>query len=101
MRRKIGQPRFIDPSLVEIGDEISVQLKEDHGITTTLLGVVAKRLDVGTTRYLITKENSTILAWDVKRTRGVKVTLIAREEPEQSSMFNLPDEIIELGKRIA
>lgn len=87
MLRKIGQPRFIDPSLIELGDEISVEHKPDHGITTTLQGIVAKRADAGETRYLMTKEGATLLAWSPKRNAKYRVTLIAREEPENATIF--------------
>lgn len=101
MRRKIGQPRFIDPSLVEKGDEISVEHRENRGITTTLRGIVAKRVDSGQTRYLMTEEGATLLAWEPGRASKVKVTLYAREEPEQATIFDLPDDIKEVEQRIA
>lgn len=100
MRRKIGQPRFIDPSLVEEGDEISVEHKENRGIVTTLRGIVAKRRDEGATRYLVTEEGATLLSWDAKGNKQVKVTLFAREEPEGSTIFELAG-IDEVKKRIA
>lgn len=92
MLRKIGSPRFIDPSLIEIGDEISVEHKPDKGITTTLKGVVAKRMDSGETRYLMTVEGATLLAWSPKKTSKYRVTLLGREEPENATIFDLLDE---------
>lgn len=93
--KAIGQPRRIDPSLVEIGDDISVQLKSDRGIVTTLRGVVGKRLDHGKVRYLMTNEGATLLAWEPNTTKRVIVTLFGREEYPQESMFELPQEIQE------
>ena len=87
MRRKIGQPRFIDPSLIEVGDEISVEHKPDRGVITTIRGVVGKRVDSGDTVYLITEEGATLLAWSAKRTNKYRVTLYAREEPENATIF--------------
>ena len=101
MRRKIGQPRLIAPSLVEEGDEISVEHKPDRGITTTLRGIVAKRVDSGDTRYMMTEEGATLLAWGPKENRKVKVTLISREEPDQATMFDLPEDIEDIRKRVA
>ena len=95
MRRKIGQPRFIDPSLIEEGDEISVEHREDKGITMTLRGIVDQCVDRGATRLLITKEGATLLAWSPGRINRVRVTLFAREEPDKATMFDLPEEIRE------
>lgn len=95
MRRKIGQPRFIDPSLVEVGDEVSVEHREDKGITTTNRGVVAARIDSGETRRFVTAEGGTLMAWAPGKINRIKVTLYAREEPEGATMFDLPTEIRE------
>lgn len=95
MRRKIGQPRFIDVSLIENGDEISVEYPTDRGITTTLKGIVDHRTDHGKTRYLMTAENATLVSWEPKKNAKVRVTLYSRLEPEGATIFDLPDEIRE------
>lgn len=93
--RPIKQPRRIDPSLVEIGDDISVEHKEDRGITTTLRGIVAKRVESGSTRYYLTKEGATLMAWQPGKSNKFKITLFARDDVPQSSLFDLPDELTE------
>ena len=101
MRRKIGQPRFIDPSLIEIGDDISVEHKPQKGMTMTLRGIVAVRNDYGDTRYLSTREGATLLAWGPKKNVGVRVILYGREEAQEVAMFDLPDNIQEVVERIS
>lgn len=91
MIRKIGQPRFIDESLIEIGDLISVEHRQEKGVTMTIKGIVDKIDAIGRHRYLLTKEGSTILAWEPGRASKVKVTLLGREEPENATIFDLPD----------
>lgn len=90
MLRKIGQPREIDASLIEIGDDISAEYKKDNGITMTLRGIVGKRIDLGKSRHLMTSEGATIVSWEPKNPRAIKVILYGREEPEQSTIFDLP-----------
>jgi hypothetical protein len=94
----IKQPRRIDPSLVEIGDDISITLKPERGITTTLRGIVGKRIDVGATRYMMTDEGATLFAWEAKRTVGLTITLYGRSDCPQTSLFELEPEV---EKRIA
>lgn len=89
--RPIKQPRRIDPSLVEIGDDVSVEHPEDRGVTTTLRGIVAKRVDHGDTRYLMTKEGATLMAWSPKGNK-IKVTLFARDDVPQVTLFEMPEE---------
>jgi hypothetical protein len=101
VRRKIGQPRFIDPSLVEEGDEISVEHKEDRGITTILKGVVAKRIDTGTVRRFTTSENATLFAYEPGKPVKIRITLYAREEPEHAGLFDLEEAMTNIRKRIA
>lgn len=85
----ITQPRRIDPSLVEVGDDISVEHKPDRGVTTTLRGIVGKRVDSGQTRYLMTTDGATILAWEPGRLNRYKVTLFGREEMPQEVLFDV------------
>jgi hypothetical protein len=97
----IKQPRRIDPSLVEIGDDISVTFKKDRGLTTTNRGIVGKRMDSGSTRYLLTEEGATLLAWEPSRTKLVEVTLYGREEVPQSTLFDIAEGIDLVKQRIA
>lgn len=99
MRRKIGHPRFIDPSLVEIGDKISVEHAEVKGIVTINNGVVANRLDQGYTRRFITAEGAVLLAWNIKANNSIRVTLLEREEPENATLFDQPHDFLELTGR--
>lgn len=88
MRINYRTPQAIDPSVIEIGDDISVELPADKGLVTTLRGIVAKRHDHGSTRYLMTAEGATILAWEARKRVGApKVTIYGREEHPQAMLF--------------
>lgn len=89
--RPIKQPRRIDPSLVEVGDDISVELPHDRGITTSLRGIIFKRVDSGSTRYYMTKEGATLFAYDPTKVNKIKLTLFARDDMPQSTMFDMPE----------
>lgn len=80
-------PRAIDPSLIEIGDTIKVTHKKSHGMQMSMTGTVAKRDDHGATRYYMTEEGGTLLAWNVKR-KDVHILLLHREEASQTAMFS-------------
>lgn len=91
MRIRYREPQAIDPAVIEIGDDISVELPEDRGVTTTLRGIVAKRVDHGATRYLMTQEGATLLAWEAKRrNKAPKVLIYGREEHPQATLFEAP-----------
>lgn len=93
----IKQPRRIDPSLVEIGDDVSVEYKMENGIIKTLRGIVGKRVDTGKTRYLLTKEGATLYSWSPERKAQITITLYGRAEQPQTTLF----EIDEIRERIA
>jgi hypothetical protein len=95
MRKSVYQfPRTIQPSLIEIGDTVKVTHREERGITTTLTGTVGKRMDHGNTRYLMTHDGATLLAWGPTENKAIDVMLLHRPEltPEPLEMF---DEIME------
>lgn len=96
----IKQPRRIDPSLIEIGDDIAVEHGPARGLTTTLRGIVAKEVKSGSTKFLMTSEGATILAWEIGKPIGVKITLYGREEFPQESLFDKTP-IEELKERLA
>lgn len=96
--RPIKQPRRIDPSLVEIGDDIAVEHPEKRGIVTINRGIVASRMESGSTRYYLTKDGATLMAWDAKGINKIKVILYGRDEVPQTTLFELPGEV---EKRIA
>ena len=79
-------PRAIDPSLIEVGDTIRVSIPADKGVEVTYTGTVHHRNDHGSTRYLLTEEGATILAWEVKGNKKVQVLLLKRAEPVQSTL---------------
>ena len=87
----------IKPSIVRIGDKISVEHKSNRGIVTTLTGVVASRNDHGDTRHLLTAEGAVLLTWNAKENNAVKVMLISRAEVEQQPLFGME----EIRERIA
>lgn len=98
--KPIKRPRRIDPSLIDLGDDISVEHKPVKGVTMTLRGIVAMR-GLGSTRYLATAEGATLLAWEPGKTSRVKVTLYGRAEPEQATLFDVLDSMDEVRARIA
>lgn len=93
-------PRRILPELVEIGDDIEVTLKPDHGVTTTVRGIVGKRMDTGKTRYYMTEEGSTLLAWEPHTTKISRVVIHSRLIKQNETLFE-SDLMTELKKRIA
>lgn len=93
-------PRRIQPELVEIGDDIEVTLKPDKGVTTTVRGIVGKRMDSGKTRYYMTVEGSTLLAWEPNTTKISRVTIHSRLIKSDETLFE-SDLMTELKKRIA
>lgn len=95
MIRPIKQPRRIDPSLVEVGDDISVEHPMTKGIITILRGVVHHRSEGGSTRYYHTEEGATLFAYDPTRTNKVKIVLYGRDEMPQSTLFETAEELKE------
>ena len=91
-------PHAIKPELIEIGDDIEVTLPKVDGVTHTLRGIVGKRMDNGSARYLMTQEGYTLLAWEPKRS-GVKVTIHSRKPVESTKLFE-PDFINEVRNRL-
>lgn len=99
MRIRYSTPQPINPAVIEIGDDISVELPEDRGVTTTIRGIVGKRIDSGATRYLMTAEGATLLAWEAKRrNKQPKVVIYGREEHPQATLFEA--DIDELRDRL-
>lgn len=94
-------PHKLDPSLIELGDTISVAHKRNQGIVTILEGVVYERKDSGNVRYFVTKEGATLLAWIPGR-NDVKVTLLSRPEVRQQTLFEFDNSFLDVVKeRIA
>lgn len=91
----IKQPRRIDPSLLEVGDDISVEHPADRGMTVTIRGIIAKQMKSGQTRYFMTNEGATILAWEIGKKLRVKVTLFGRDATPQATLFDSMDEVRE------
>jgi hypothetical protein len=107
-RVRIPFPQVIDPSLIEIGDEISVHHKKDQGVEHILRGIVGKRIDSGNVRYLCTEEGATLLAWEPSRV-GITVMKHSYETKPHDTLFDIAEvmdpfasnELGELKKRIA
>lgn len=94
-------PRKIDPSLIEIGDTISVVHKRNQGIVSILEGVVHERNDSGNVRYFVTREGATLLAWIPGR-HDVRVTLLSRPDFKQQTLFDFDNGFLdEVKERIA
>lgn len=98
MRINYPNPWEINPSLIEIGDDIEVHLPAKQGIKSTNRGVVASRKDVGSTRYYLTAENGTIFAADSKLPKRVKVFIYGRETVPQETLFDAMDAVRERMK---
>lgn len=91
----IKQPRRIDPSLIEIGDDISVEFKKSRGLTTSNRGIVGKIVKSGAARFLCTSEGATIMSWTPGHKANVKVTLYGRAVKVQDTLFDAMDELRE------
>lgn len=88
--KPIKQPRIIRPELVDIGDDISVELKTPvRGIKTVLRGIVGKRIDNGATRYYMTTEGGTLFAFDPGRTPKYTITLYGRATEVSETLFEM------------
>lgn len=90
-------PRTIQPSLIEIGDTIKVSLPEDRGVVTTLTGTVGKRMDVGATRYFMTEEGATLVAWDAKENKKVTIILLHRPDATQKPLEMFDETMLRTG----
>jgi hypothetical protein len=87
-------PRIIDPSLIVVGDTISVMHPDDLGIMYSMEGKVAV-LHVNTRgTNFVTKEGGILLTWRVGDRTKIKVWLLKRPPMEQTPMFGM-DEIRE------
>ncbi len=94
----IKTPRRIDPSLVEHGDDISVEHKPERGLTSSVRGIVDKIAVIGSGRHFLTSEGATILVWFPGKANTAKITLYGRAEAVQDVLF---DNMDELRNRIA
>jgi hypothetical protein len=93
--------RVIDPSLIEIGDTISVVHPRNQGIVHILEGVVHKRQETGNVRYFTTSEGATLLAWTPGVRTNVKVTLLSRPEVTPPQITFINEFLDETRERIA
>lgn len=91
--KPIKQPRRIDPSLVEIGDDVSIEHPASRGVTTILRGIVHHRSESGSTRYYHTVEGATLFAYDPTKVNKIKIILYARDDVPQTTLFELPSEL--------
>ena len=98
-RIKFKTPMEIDHSLIEIGDEISVEHKADRGIQTILKGIVGDRIYQGDVRLIVTIEGATLLAWEPKRKGTLKIFLHSRATQPQTTLFD-DDALSEIRERI-
>lgn len=94
----IKQPRRIDPSLIEIGDDIFVEFPKGRGIVTSNRGIVGKIVKSGSARFLCTVEGATIMSWTPGSVNKVKVTLYGRAEKVTDTLF---DDMESIKERIA
>ena len=94
----IGRPRRIDASLVEIGDDISVEHEAERGLTPSVRGIVAKKVILNNVRHYMTKEGATIMSWTPNAVSKVKVTLYGRDAKPMETLF---DDMDIVRKRIA
>lgn len=79
------QARKINPSLMDYGDLVSVQLPEHGGIVTTLTGRARNKTRSGKTNYWRTNEGSILVAWE-SDSPTPNVTLLDREPLPQSRL---------------
>lgn len=98
MRLVFRLPEKIDPSLINIGDEISVEHKSDNGLTTTVRGIVGKQASFHSVKHLMTDQGATILTWTPGKDHGLKVMRHSKLEMVQNTLFDAMDEV---RKRIA
>lgn len=92
--------RVIDPSLIEIGDTISVVHPRNQGIVTILEGTVDKISYSGGIKYFTTKENATLLAWQTGK-HNKRVTLLSRPEKRPLQIQFVTDFLDETKERIS
>ena len=90
-RIRYAAPHTIDPSLIEIGDEIYVEHPKRKGVRTYVRGIVAHRSEHGKSRILSTAEGGTLLAWSPAGREGVKVLLYSRLEQTQEQLSLFPE----------
>lgn len=56
-------PRLIEPESVERFDKITVKYPDVDGVVVEKTGVVYRRIDEGSARYLYTAEGGCLLVW--------------------------------------
>ena len=96
----IRRPRIIMPELVEIGDDISVEIKKpNRGIITTKRGIVGKRIYSGKARFYTTDEGATLFSFEPGTPHGLLITLYGRAENVSETLFEVDAD--ETRKRIA
>ena len=81
-------PRVIDPSLVDVGDTITVTYPKDAGVLVHMVGKVARIRDEGNYKHFDTKEGGRIFHWRAGDRSGIRVTLTARDPQPQIPMFD-------------
>lgn len=87
------RPKSIAPELVQIGDTIRVEYASNDGVTRFVEGIVAKRVDHGESRAMLTKEGGRLFTWGSRRDPRIHITLLNREISD-TPMFGM-DEIRE------
>lgn len=86
----IKSPRTIDPSLIEQGDDISVEIiKPNRGIKTTKRGIVAKKIYSGKSQFYLTAEGATLFSFEPGRSHGLKIMLYGRAEVVSDTLFDI------------
>lgn len=96
----IRQPRLIDPSLIEVGDDISVTMKPNKGIISTKRGIVAKKVYSGKSQFYMTEEGSTIFAFEPGRSHGLTIMLYGRAQVVSETLFEV-DNLADVKMRLA
>lgn len=81
-------PRHINPALIQIGDKLAITRDLGNGITQTLTGRVAERVDNGATRTFRTAERGVLVAWEPNRPYP-SVTLLDRIPSPQTPIQGL------------
>lgn len=86
-------PRYIDPANIENGDVVRVAWT-NGGVEHTRTARVYRRVDEGPLSVFYTEEGYEIFHWTPGAPRQHRVTLLSKEAPKHTSLFDVLEGVL-------